>query len=225
MRTISLAVSIMLAATAPLAADLVNDAQLDALAQARESLMSARSERPAVGAVVRIGVVELDGDDGSLTPLLKSQMTKTDFDVVLISDDDLAPLLDEYLRQYKRSDLIVNTETAHELRQQGVDAILFGRADPAVVEPFTESGRQGERARVRMLLYLASLAEENPGSLIWSEQVTGLAEQASAATLDERLRRFYAENRLAILISASVAAVLIVLWLLRSIYRNAVRPR
>lgn len=198
-------------------ADLLNEATLEALETAQTSLEKA----PKVGTDInRIGVATFEGDPSNVTDLVKSMMTKTEFNVVLTNDVDWGPLLDEFARQVKRADLMI-AETAHELRVQGVDAVLYGAVEKAAVEPVQEGGRQGRRATVRVLLNLASLSEENPGSLLWSEQVTGTAETLEPLPTDARVVTFFQRNRIIGIILIGVVVVVILGMLLR----RATRPR
>jgi len=185
-------------------ADLVNEAGVRALDSARASLAAAAKLKD----VKRVGVASLEGDTSNLTALVKSMLTKTNYDVVLTNDADWGPLLDEFARQVKREDLMLK-ETAHELRVQGVDAVLYGTVEKAGVEPLNEGFWRGQQATVRLMLNVASVSEANPGSLLWSEQVTGTADA----------RRSVSPIVLAAI--GGVVVLLLVAWL----YRRAVTPR
>lgn len=195
--------------------DLLNKAAVKALESAKDSLAQATKAQN----IKRIGVANLEGDTAHLSALLKSVMTKTDFDIVLTSDADWGPLLDEFYRQTIREKLVV-PETAHQLRVQGVDAVMYGTVEKAAVENLNENGMTGPRATVRMILNLASLSESNPGSMVWSEQVTGTEEQlqfdwgAWLTGLVLQYRYF--------LYAFGVLFILFIVWLG---YRRAITPR
>ncbi len=197
-------------------ADLLNAATLDALDAAKASLAQASK----VEGVTRVGVATLENDPGNVTALVQSMLTKTAFDVVLTSDVDWGPLADEFVRQVKREDIILQ-ETAHELRVQGVDALLFGTVEKADVEAIQESGQEGQRATVRLMLNLASLAEENPGSLLWSEQVEGAVEELTPLAPADRVAVFIVSHRFALIVLGAFLVFLLVV----AAYRRAATPR
>lgn len=196
--------------------DALNGAMVNALAIARQSLEQA----DGLENIERIGVARIQGAGQDVTALVQSVLTKSEFDVVLTDDADWAPLLDEFARQVKREDIILK-ETAHELRVQGVDAVVFGTVEKADVEALDEPGRQGERATARLLLNMASVREENPGSLIWSEQVTGTAVSAVPKNFEDQAMGFFVRYRLA-LIATGVVLALVLAWM---VFRQATRPR
>lgn len=197
-------------------ADLLNAATINALDEAQASLEQA----PKVDAAIkRIGVATVEGDVSNVTDLVKSMLTKTEFDVVLTSDADWGPLLDEFARQVKRKDIILK-ETAHKLRVQGVDAVLFGAVEKSGVEQVKDKAGRGQRATVRVMLSLASLAEENPGSLLWSEQFSGTAEDITPFTLEEKVLVFAKESRLLL----GVLVALLVAFIFVTIVRRLMRP-
>ncbi len=195
--------------------DLLNRAVIEAATAARTSLVGAEKAE----GIARIGVAALDGDSVTATKLLQSELTKTDFDIVLTSDVEWGPLLDEFARQLKREDIILE-ETAHELRVQGVDAVLYGSVERAEVESVITEDEEGRRATVRLMLSLASVSEGNPGSLLWSEQVTGQAEDLAPAALDTRIGT-YVERYWPVL---GVIAALIGVAIAYLLYRRAIRP-
>ena len=194
---------------------LLNQATAKALESARASLAG----NSAFPNVARIGVAQLNDDETNVTALLKSMLTKSPYDVVLTSDSDWGPLLDEFARQVKREDLMKD-DTVHELRAQGVDAVLYGTVERASVEQVTTPDLEGPRATVRMLLNLASLSEEHPGSLLWSEQVTGTVSDLKPINADKRLIGLFAEYRLVVV----ALAVLLTLLLLIRLFRYATTP-
>jgi len=196
--------------------DLLHDAAMNALEKVRVSLEQAEK----VSGVNRIGVVALEGDTVNASALAKTALTKTRFDVVLTNDKDWGPLLDEFARQVKRGD-IINPETAHSLRVQGVDAVLYGSIEKTNVEQVREGGQEGMRATVRMLLNLASLAEENSGSLLWSEVITGTGDDLTEASPETQLVLFLKKYRL-YLIAGGAVVVLLILW---RMYKIMVTPR
>jgi len=208
MRICSMSLLMALLVTTPAAmaddADLLNEAGLAALESARESLAGAEKMQD----VKRIGVAVLEGDNSNLTALLKSMLTKTDYDVVLTSDADWGPLLDEFARQVKREDLMLK-ETAHELRVQGVDAVLYGTVDKAGVENVNEGFWRGQEATVRLMLNVASVSESNPGSLLWSEQISGTAEARRSV------------SPIVLVAAGGVVFLLLLAWL----FRRAATPR
>lgn len=208
MRTYWIAVLLGLMVLSPVVGaddvDLVNAAGVKALDNAKASI--ARAEK--LKDVKRVGVASLEGDASNLTALVKSMLTKTNYDVVLTNDADWGPLLDEFARQVKREDLMLK-ETAHELRVQGVDAVLYGTVEKAGVEPMNEGLWRGQQATVRLMLNVASVSESNPGSLLWSEQVTGTASARRSVSP----------------VVLAAAGGLVVLLLIAWLYRRAVTPR
>jgi len=199
--------------------DLVNAAARKAVDSVKGSLAQATNGKPALAAVKRIGVATIEDDTCNVTGLLKSMLTNTAFDVVLTTDNDWGPLLDEFARQVKREDLILK-ETAHSLRVQGVDAVLFGNVEKLGTEPVNREAEQGTRATLRVFLSLASVAEENPGSLLWSEQITGMAEDLHPLTWDERVRNFVATNQILVIAVGGLVVLVLLAWL----YRRATTP-
>jgi len=196
--------------------DLLHDATMNAL----EQVLSSLEQSEKVAAVKRIGVVDIEGDTVNAVALAKTALTKTRFDVILTNDQDWGPLLTEFARQVKRGD-IINPETAHSLRAQGVDAVLYGSIDKKGVEQVQEGALEGKRATVRMLLNLASLAEENPGSLLWSEVIKGTSDDLSQVSPETQVVSFLKNYRLFV----SAGAVIVVLLVLWRMYRGMVTPR
>lgn len=196
--------------------DALNDAIMNALASARESL----EHSEGLTGITRIGVARIEGEGQDVTALVRSVLTKTDFQVVLTDDADWAPLLDEFARQVKREDIILK-ETAHELRVQGVDAVVFGTVETAEVAPLDDPARKGEQATVRLLLNVASVSEETPGTLVWSEQVTGIAESAGPIDFEGRAVGFFVRYRIALIAVGAVLA-LVLAWFA---VRRATTPR
>ncbi len=196
--------------------DVLNDAIMNALASARESL----EHSEGLTSITRIGVARIEGEGQDVTALVRSVLTKTEFEVVLTDDADWAPLLDEFARQVKREDIILK-ETAHELRVQGVDAVMFGTVERADVGPLGEPGRPGERATVRLLLNVASVREENPGTLVWSEQISGTAESTGPVSFEGQAIGFFMRYRIT-LIAVIVILALLLAWIA---VRRATMPR
>lgn len=197
--------------------DLLNTAAQDAVRMVQESLDAA----PRIGPdIKRIGVATLDGDTVRVTPLLRSSLTESRFDVVLTQDGDWAPLLDEFARQVKREDIMVK-DTAHELRVQGVDAVLFGTVEKARAERVREGSQGGQRATVRLMVTLASLDEGNPGSILWSRQVTGTAEDLGPLTGFDWVVALGQDYPAPVVLLGALLA----LFVLASLFRQATRPR
>lgn len=194
--------------------DLLNDATVKALELARISL----EQSGKVEGVKLIGVATLEGDEVNASRLAKTVLTKTRFDVVLTDDKEWGPLLDEFARQKKREQ-IIDEATRYELNAKGVDAVLYGAVEKALVETVEEKDRQGRQATVRMLLNLASLSEG--GKLIWSEQLTGIAEDVAESSAETKVLVFAKEYRL-FLVAAAVVVALLVLW---RMYKVMVTPR
>jgi hypothetical protein len=201
-------------------ADLLNAATQKAFDEVKASLEKAIAGKPEVAAVKRVGVGPLENDKNNATALLKSALTKTPFNVVLTNEAELTPLLDEFARQVRAKDIILK-ETAHKLRLQGVDAVLFGGIEKSTVETVKDNAQEGKRATVRILLNLASVAEQNPGSLIWSEQISGSAGDLHAVSFETRAQAFIHEYRIALIIVAVILGLLV----LARLYRRAIRPR
>ncbi len=197
-------------------ADLLNSAVNAALAQAQASIGAAEK----LNGVSRIGVATLESDMENVTDLVKTMLTKTSLNVVLTNDADWAPLLDEFARQVRREDLMLE-DTAHKLRVQGVDAVLYGTVEKSGVEDVRTDDESGRRATVRLMLNIASLSEENPGSLLWSEQVEGSAEALEALAPEEQLVSMFVTYRMVFVLLGGV----FVLWLLFVLYRRAITPR
>lgn len=193
----------------------VNEAVMNALATARESI----EQSDGLDGIVRIGVAQVDGAGYDVTALVQSAFTKTRFDVVLTEETDLKPLLDEFARQFREEDIILK-ETAHELRSQGVDAVVFGTVEQVDVKELDEPDRKGEQATVRVLLNMASVREENPGSLVWSEQITAEGDRSDPRDFEDKVARYARSYRLAL---AAVGAVFLLLlfWLF---LRRLTRP-
>lgn len=217
MRFVATTTLLFLAATLGIAqANVLNDAANAALEKAQADLEAARADRPALANAGRLGVAKLEDDTHGITPLVRSMLTRTEFDVVLTQDADWAPLVDEFARQVKRQDIIV-AETAHELRVQGVDAVLFGTVQEATVEAAEEGGQTGQRAQVRLMIEIASLAEENPGSLLWSVQVEGSAVDLEPMSTEEQARSFFERNRILVIVLAVVIGIGVLYFLARRV--------
>jgi hypothetical protein len=198
--------------------DLINEAIKTALDQARTSIEAS----PKLEGVKRIGVATLEGEPGVVTDLIKAMLTTTAYDVVLTSDADWGGLLDEFARQVKREDLIIK-ETAHELRVQGVDAVLYGVVEKAEVAAAEEAGKAGQRATVRLLLNIGSLSKENPGSLLWSEQFTATADDLAEIEVEPETQMVAFMVRWRIPLFALVA--LLAFFVLWRLYKAGIQPR
>ena len=217
MRAIAIFAGMLIAVTGAFAADqsdLLNFAVRSAVDSAKTSLEQARSAKPEVKAVKRVGIATFGGDPSNVTALMKSVLTKTDLNVVLTSDADWGPLLDEFARQVKREDLILK-ETAHKLRVQGVDAVIFGTVEKSSVDV------SKQKSSVRVLLNMASTSEANPGSQIWSEQITGTGDGWDTVNLGEKALVLLVRHW----ITAVFAGGFICLLILIQMYRYAVTPR
>jgi len=201
-------------------ADLLNDAAVQAVEAARTSLMQV----PKPEGVQRIGVAKLANDPSNVTDLLKAALTKAAYDVVLTDNADWPPLWKEFERQMLADDMMVE-KTAQDLHVQGVDAVLYGTVEKSAVAKVKEDGKEGERATVQILLKLANLSKEDPGpgGLIWSEQVTGTAEDLKPipTAWEDGFLAFVRAYR----IPLGAVAVLVVLFVLWRVYKRAVTPR
>ncbi|MBN2310089.1 MAG: hypothetical protein JXR94_14035 [Candidatus Hydrogenedentes bacterium] len=191
---------------------LLDQATEDAFAQ----FLAAVENAPKAGNIKRIGVAYLDGDTGTMTDLLQIYATKSRFDIVLTSDEDCGPLLEEWARQAKR-DYIIDPDTAHALAAHGVDAVLHGTVE-AKVEDVKGALFSGKRATVKLMLKLGSVSEENPGHLVWGEDIRAVRDERSPGDLF--IEQLY-KNKV-LVIAVGCVLVLFVLFLL---YRMAVRPR
>ena len=82
-----------------------------------------------------------------------------------------------------------------------------------------DTGKQ--KAAVRVLFNMASAMENNPGSLIWGEQVTGESDGWKSLNLGEKALVLWYRNKITgTFIGALLGAVVIL-----GLYRRVVTPR
>lgn len=206
--------------TLPSDPEILNRASIEAMENARVLLEEQIVRKEELGRVKRIGVATIADDQGKVIEHLKNMLVKTPFDIVLINDVEWGHLLDEFARQQMRDDLIL-TETAHELRVQGVDAVLWGSLDAFEVADFQHGADMGRQATVRVQLTLASAMEHNPGSLLWSDEAYAVVRASPTPSSQELLRHLV--DRYGLLIAGAVGAfALFIVWLG---YKRLVTPR
>jgi len=191
--------------------DLLNEATIAARQDAGQKL---EAQAPRLEGVERIGVATIEGDTTNVSGHIKIMLTQTQYDVVLIKDVEWGHLLDEFARQKVRDD-IINPETAHELRVQGVDAVLWGNVEKAEVEQIREGGKEGPRAIVRAMFSLASTAEENPGSLLWQYQAEGISDDLLTLSLENRIREIIKNSPTILMIVGGLVVVVLLLLAFR----------
>lgn len=191
---------------------LINEAARIAVERAVESLVQQRESKESLRTLERIGIKHLEGDEWGITDLVKSMSVKLPYNIVLIEDSDWDVIIGEYERQ-ERSDDIILPDTAENLRVQGVQAVLSGQVERADVTPPGEGTVAGPEATVRLQLNIVSLDESNPGSLLWQDQVTGVAQ--GQVGLDGHLQSLWRNNPITLVAMVLLAGLLSAIILIR----------
>ena len=196
--------------TIPPDSELLNDATVVAMNNAAESLSDRIGSSKPLKAIKRIGVANVANDQGKVIDHLKSMLTGVDFDfdVILINDVEWGPLLDEFQRQSMRDDIIIK-DTAHELRVQGVDAVLWGSVDAFEAMDVVDGAEEGRRATARVQLTLASTMENNPGSILWTFEAKGVVDTLRS-TNDAKIKQAYKDNSILVMGAGVLIGLIIV---------------
>lgn len=137
---------------------------------------------------------------------IESALNADGYDVV--SSRSLSDV-DAFVQQLSRRGN-VDAETAAALREHGVDAVLWAAVERANVRTIADGSMTGPQADVRVRFNIASVGETNPGTILWSGEVSGESEQLRQMTLNERVE-YWASERSNLLLGIGVILVLAML--------------
>lgn len=179
-----------------------------AMRKAQDDFRQQIESTPALRDVERIGISSIQGEitvannQGNPVSIpieshLRTMLTrvKPGLELDLIKDDELAPVLEEFVRGELREDIM--GDTAQKLALRGVQAVFWLEVNNADVRKVNEGflyEKLGSEATVDLSFNLAGTLESNPGTMLWAYKADGAGKHLENRTWNERLQLLFQEN-------------------------------